>query len=66
MVRTYLTYVPTTYLEEQTSQFQWRGLTYLSFCLFFPPTGLKSRGIAPEKIASWQTAAHYQVCKGYT
>ena len=27
----------------------------------FGAHGLKGRGIAPEKIASWQTAAHYQV-----
>ncbi|KAI5365980.1 hypothetical protein Slin15195_G075070 [Septoria linicola] len=27
----------------------------------FGAHGLKSRGIAPEKIASWQTAAHYHL-----
>ncbi|KAK4629160.1 UPF0382 membrane protein [Fulvia fulva] len=27
----------------------------------FGAHGLKSRGIAPEKIASWGTAAHYQL-----
>ncbi|KAF2217957.1 hypothetical protein CERZMDRAFT_92588 [Cercospora zeae-maydis SCOH1-5] len=27
----------------------------------FGAHGLKGRGIAPEKIASWQTAAHYQL-----
>ncbi|KAK4498735.1 hypothetical protein PRZ48_009245 [Zasmidium cellare] len=27
----------------------------------FGAHGLKSRGLAPEKIASWQTAAHYQL-----
>lgn len=28
----------------------------------FGAHGLKSRGIADAKIASWSTAAHYQVC----
>jgi uncharacterized membrane protein YgdD (TMEM256/DUF423 family) len=31
----------------------------------FGAHGLKSRGISDAKIASWGTAAHYQVSKSY-